>query len=452
VYLALEGVAGAIGQVHVLRFRQPHAESELRAALRELVRLCPRLRSVIERRFFGACLAVLPDGARVDELFQQAFRSLPIGTDEAAVNASLNDLVNEPFALEQGLPWRVCFLSGKGPPILIVSLHHVVCDGRGMITLLENLLRGLNGQGHLPMPVEDSSLLPAIWPLPVPSRSAVPGRLLSLWRSYRLERRSHARWKNQRALTLVKKKARFGPTGIVLHTAPASLDAIKAAAEARDCTVTELLVAALGTSFAGPASGDPAAVASVRLSVDLRPYFPVGRRPTLGNYVASVVVHLTNNGDREVAVASARAQLREARRRFEAREMSYPLLRAELAPRLLGRRLYGACARWFKRRGFLQDVTLHISNLGSVDRLNRHGDRAQAGALAFFTPALGPYVGCVGLGGCLYLGVSYPRSEVDEAAIKQALIDFDRQLAALCATIERKSIESILGRAAGRQR
>jgi hypothetical protein len=452
VYLALEGVAGAIGQVHVLRFRQPHAEAELRAAVRELVRLCPRLRSVIEPGLFGASLAVLPDGPRVDQLFQQAFRALPIGTDDATVNALLNQLVNEPFALEQALPLRVCFLGGKGQSILIVSLHHVVCDGRGMITLLENLLRGLNGQGSLPLPLEDPSMMAAIGPLPAPSRWSLARGLRSLWRSYRLERVARTRWKNQRALTLVKKNPRFGPTGVVLHTAPVSLDAIKAAAVARDCTVTELLVAALGTSFAGPASGDPAAVASVRLSVDLRPYFPVGHRPTLGNYVASLVVHLTNNGDREVAVASARAQLREARRRFEAREMSYPLLHAELAPRLLGRRLYGACARWFKRRGWLQDVTLHISNLGSVDRLNRHGDRAQASALAFFTPALGPYVGCVGLGGRLYLGVSYPRAEVDETAIKQALADFDAQLAALCGTIERKSIETILGRAAGRPR
>ena len=108
--------------------------------------------------------------------------------------------------------------------------------------------------------------------------------------------------------------------------------------------------------------------------------------------------------------------------------MGYPLLLAEVAPWLLGRRLLGWCVRQLKRRGRLQPVTVHFSNLGNVDALNRHGTRAQLAEHAFFTPALGPYVGCVGLGGRLYLGITYPRSEVDGIVIDRALHSFDRAL------------------------
>jgi hypothetical protein len=147
--------------------------------------------------------------------------------------------------------------------------------------------------------------------------------------------------------------------------------------------------------------------------------------------VASFLVRATRWRDFEVTIAEVRAQMREALRAFDRREMSVPLLLAELAPRLVGRRLLGACVRLLKRRRRLAQVTVHYSNLGAVDVLNRHGDRARLEGLAFFTPALGPYVGCVGLDGRLSLGLTYPRSEIDAAAVRGALADFDRKLAEL---------------------
>jgi hypothetical protein len=427
LYLALEGVAGAIAHVHVLHFDEAHTDAQLRAGIRELVRTCPRLCALVEPHPFGHRLSVLPDGERVERLFEQAFRVVPGAGDAASLHAFLNQLVNEPFDLERALPLRARVLTGGPRPILVLSLHHVVCDGRGAIQLLDRLMAHLNGEALAVMSLDDSSMLPAILP------RLAPGQFLDgarrLWRS--LRRRGGARGRRGPALSLVKERGSFGPTGVRLHDVPMALAAIKTAARARGCTVTELVLAALAASFAGRAQPRAGALATVRLSLDLRPYFPTERRPAFGNYVASVLVRATKWNQLDATVAELRAQLREVLGRLERKEMSVPLLLAELAPRLLGRRLLGWCVRALKRRARLAQVTLHCSNLGDVDLLNRHGVRARAASLVFFTPALGPYVGCVGLAGRLSLGVSYPRAEIDGGVIDDVLSDFDGNLRAL---------------------
>jgi hypothetical protein len=425
LYLALEGVAGTIAHVHVLRFDEAHTDAQLRAGVRELVRTCPRLRALIEPHRFGHRLCVLSDGERIERLFEQAFCVVPGAGDAVSLHTFLNQLANEPFDLERALPLRARVLTGGSRPILVLSLHHVVCDGRGAIQLLDRLMAHLNGGTLAVMPLDDASMLPAILP------RLAPGQFLDgarrLWRSLR----RRARWRGRPALSLVKERTTFGPIGVRLHDVPVALAVIKAAARARDCTVTELLLAALTASFAGRAQPRAGAVATVRLSLDLRRYFPAARRPAFGNYVASFLVRATGWNQLEATVAELRAQLREVIGRFERKEMSVPLLLAELAPRLLGRRLLAWCVRALKRRARLAQVTLHYSNLGDVDLLNRHGARARAGSLAFFTPALGPYVGCVGLAGRLSLGVSYPRAEIGGSVIDDVLSDFDSHLRAL---------------------
>ena len=428
LYLALESVAGAIGQIHVLRFHEPHAEADVRAGLRHLVRLFPRLRGLVEPTALGHRLAVLPEGARVDALFESAFRAVTVAEgagDAARLQSLLDELANEPFDLARALPLRARFLTGGPRPVLVLSLHHVVCDGRGMLKLLDALMAHLNGEELAAQPLDDPGMRAAFLPTRGP------------WRQMAWQRGERAAGKQSPALTLVKERGAFGPTSVRLHDVSVPLAAIKQAAAARGCTVSELVIAALGASFAGRAAPRARAVGSVRVSVDLRPYFPPERRPTFGNYVASFLVRVTRADDLEAALAEVHARMREVLGRFERREMGVPLLLAELAPRLLGRRLLGWCVRALKRRGRLAQVTVHCSNLGDADLLNGHGATARADALAFVTPALGPYVGSVGLGGRMYLGVTYPRAEIDETVIDGALADFERGLRALTGTSRR---------------
>ena len=121
---------------------------------------------------------------------------------------------------------------------------------------------------------------------------------------------------------------------MLLHSPPSALAAVRETARSRGCTVTELVVAALASSFAGSAEPDGHNAVTVRLSLDLRPYFAAERRPRFGNYVASFLVHLTRWRDLTTTITDVRAQVRDYVGRFERKEMSYPLLTAELAPRL----------------------------------------------------------------------------------------------------------------------
>ena len=377
---ALEGVAGAIAQVHVLRFGEPHAEAEIRAATRDLVRICPRLRTLVEPTLLGYRLRVLAEGARIDALCHQAFAVEPGGGDPRSLQGLVDRLVNEPFDLERALPLRARLLTGGPLPILVLKSAPPGLRRTGDDRLLDALMARLNGLEAAPMPLDDPSMIPAI----------APAGVRSLWRLFRLHLEERSLRKGTRALNLTKERgADFGPRGVRLHAVAADSAAVKAAATARGCSVTELLVAVLASSFARETGWDPRAPASVRLSLDLRPYFPPGRRPEIGNYVASFLVRLTEWADIDASTDQARAQMRGLGR-FERREMGYPLLLAELAPWLLGRRLLGWCVRQLKRRGRLQPVTVHFSNLGNVDALNRHGTRAQLAEHASSPPRSAP--------------------------------------------------------------
>jgi NRPS condensation-like uncharacterized protein len=349
------------------------------------------------------------------------------------VQAVIERLANEPFALERALPLRVRLLAEGPGTVLVFSLHHVVCDGRGMIQILESLMAHLNGRGGEVVPLDHPSMIPALLP------GSTFARLRSLWRSYWLQRRERKAVRGFRTISAGHEAGEFGPAGVRLHTVPVGLEAIKASARARDCTVTELVVAVLSASFARTSKQDGRNAAGVRLSVDLRPYFAEGRRPRFGNYVASFMVHISRWDDLEGAISDVRAQVRERLARFERKEMSYPLLMAELPPLLLGRRLLGRAAAALKRRGKLQPITFHYSSLGSVDGLNGQGDRAQVAELNFFTLAVGPYIGCVGMGNRLHLGITYPRREISDQAMAEILTDFDQRLARLVAGEESRN-------------
>jgi NRPS condensation-like uncharacterized protein len=310
---------------------------------------------------------------------------------------------------------------------LVLQLHHLVGDGRGAVALLARLMAHLDGAvgTEPPAVAEDPSMIPALLPWP---RTMV-AVLRSLWRSFWLHRSDEKFRQRFQTVTAGHAHAIFGPIGVALHSAGAPLAAIKDAAQRRGCTVTELVVALLAVAFAGDAPTGPRQAVTVRLSLDLRPYFPAGRHPRIGNYVASFLVHLTRWRDLDGTIADVRAQLREQVKRFSAHEMSYPFLLAELTHWLLGRTGLARAVRILKRRGRLQPITFHYSNLGSVDALNAAGGRAQLAALHFFTPAIGPYVGCVGLADRLSLGITYPASEIDGAVIDRILVTFDALLA-----------------------
>lgn len=422
----MEGIAGPIAHTHLVRFRTAQDADELRALVRQLIRETPRLRARPVPTLFGWRLAVLPEGDAVDRLSDRAWRIVPeVGADEEALRRFVTQVINEPFELESELPLRVYLIEGGAQPLLLFSVQHMVCDGRGMMELMARLMARLNGQQAQPVPMDSPSMVPAL----LPSPPTFINSLRSLWRSFWLSRRDGVTRRRLTPLLAGTPGPAFGRTGVRIYRSLASLPALKEAAHRHGCTVTELMIAALATGFGRDREPDGQSAILVRLSIDLRPYFPAERRPAFGNFVASFVVSLPRWRELTTTIAEVRAQIRDNVGRFERKEMSFPLIAAELTPRLLGRALLGRAAQALKRRGRLQPVTFHYSNLGNLESLNRFGARAQLDQLTTFGPAVGPFFCSGGLADRLSLGITYPAAEIDEVEIDEVLKSAERALA-----------------------
>ena len=422
MYMASEGIVGSIGQVYSLRFREAHTQAELRAAVRHLVRIYPRTRSMITPTFFTHRLRLLPDDARVNAFFAEAFQVVHgVGTDYASLQKYMEEVASEPFTLDHALPIRARLLVDSPLPVLVLIVHHVVCDGRGMVQMMDSLMAYLNGVEHPEVPIDEPSMVPAILP------KSLRERVRSLVRSYRIHRGETRTSKQWLTIELGKPDSTFGPPGVCIHPVPFDIPAIKRGAAKHGCSVTELLMALFTASFAREVEQDGRNAVSIRLSVDLRPYFEDDRRPTYGNYVASFMMHLTRWDEIGVIVTDIREQLRKNLERFERKEMSYPLVMGEIASRI-GRKIFRWTALAMKRRGLLPKATFHYSTLGSIDILNSHGARAQLDEVTGFVPTLVPFITSWWIGDTLCLTCSYPRHEIDGAAVDRMFADFDAAL------------------------
>lgn len=437
-YLAVDGIAGTVAQCYLLRLAvapgaQPVTPQAVRRALRELLSAFPRLRAVIEPTWTSWRQRILPDDAALDELLEVAHR-VETGVDPAdaqALEGYHAHLLNEPLSLERGLPWRSRLLPHPSEPVLFFSVHHVVCDGRSMMQMVGALLAALGGQPMTPQPLESPSMIPAL----LPARLADwPRALLAGWRAARADKRQISAGHIVRLPG--RPHPRFCRIGVRHHTLALDADALKRLAKSHGASVNTLLLALTGSAFfavareAGTSCADDMAV--MRMSVDLRRYFPEGRAPNFGNYVASVLL-----ADRAALPLSERlkaldAQVKGHLARFERRERLWPFLPAELVP-VIGRKAYAALAALVKRRDALQPLSCHATTLGLVDGINPPGAPVQLAGFFPTVPNFSPLFAFIGLKGRYVVTVSWPAAEIERATIDRLIHHFDRTLAELAA-------------------
>lgn len=424
MYVAIGGIVSSISQVYSMRLREEHSQDELRAAVRHLIHIYPRTRSMITPTFFIDRLRLLPDDDRIDELFTKMFQVVHgVDTDYSSLQKYLGELANETFVLENELPIRVRLLIGNSLPVLVLVVHHIICDGRGMVQMMGSIMAYLNGVKHLEVPVDEPSMVPAILP------ESLKDRIRSLVRSYRIFRAETLASKQIRTIELGKPEPTFGPAGVCIHPVPFDIKAIKRCAANRGYSLTELFVAVLTASFArgSGARQDGQNAVSIRISIDMRPYYEKNRRPTYGNYVASFMMHLQRWDDIGTIAADVHTQLQNNIQKFERKDASYPLLMGEIASRV-GRKILRWTVLAMKRRGKMPKTTFHYSTLGSMDILNSYGSRAQIDEVAGFVPTLVPFITNWWIGDKPCLTCSYPSHEIDGATISRIFADFDKTL------------------------
>ncbi len=444
MYLALEGVVGSVTQLIVMRLETGVSREAMRTAVRDVVRAYPRLRTVVEPTLFSHRLRVLDDGD-IDQLFDDAFRVVThVSSDPASLEGYVAELVNEPFALERGLPIRLRYVANGPHPALILMVHHVVCDGRSVMMTVEAIMRALNGKLVEPLAIDAPTMLPAVLP------TGFGARLASVWRSFR-DQRAQARAMRGRRVTRFGSldATRFGVVGVRLHVLPVGMDELKRASIARGCTVTALVLAALVEAFGRRVNGEDEAgrdAVAIRLSVDLRKYFPKGRAPTFGNYVGTFLVY-AGAVDAGRALATVSAQMREGLERFERKLMSYPLLLAELYA-AIGRKMFALAAIASKRKGTLPAMTCHYSNLGNLDGLNAKDATVRLFGLLATAPNVGPFVVTSGLGDSLAVTLSYGKNEATDAEVYALLERLDDAIRAIAREATPTAIDADLVRIA----
>ncbi|TAL22758.1 MAG: hypothetical protein EPO01_08470 [Aquabacterium sp.] len=423
-YVSIGNMIGSVLQTYYLRFDVPVAEGQVRRALRDLVDRFPRLRSAVEPTLGSWRLRILNDERVVDQLFDVAFR-VERGVDPESreqIEAYAARQMNEPVAFERGMPMRACFLPHAQHPVLIFCVEHYVCDGRSMIQLLTAIMALLNGRPVEPQPLESPSMLAAI----VPQRLLDwPARVAASWRHRGTEKALRAR---HRMVTLdTERMTRFTTHGLRYHELPVSPDAMRVAAKQLGTTVNTLMLAATARAVLVLAKEDPQAMAAIRLSVDLRRYFPQGSAPTFGNYVATFFVHEPHREQAVDHMRSIEAQMREGLQRFERREMIFPWLPAEL-PRFIGRKLYAKVALGLRERDKLPAMSCHLSNLGDCTGINPPNAQVRLITCHATAPSSGPFLVTASVAGRTFLTLCWQNDRMDRAAADAFIQRIDRCL------------------------
>lgn len=424
LYWAGEGYLGAINQPYLLRLSSGVDEALVRQTLRELLTAFPRLRAVVEPTGLHYGLRILPDGVAVDQLFADAFR-ITAGVDPSSrecLQAFHNEFINESVSLERGLPWRARFIPHDSQPALMFSVHHIIGDGRSMVMLLCAIMNRLNGQPIPPCKVDSPSMLPATMPL---KWWQWPGSIARWWRHSRADAQA---LKGLNIVTLARRRSpRYTTSSVRYHELPCPADTMKALAKQQGTTVNTLLTAIVANTFLALAPGDRQAVATMRISVDLRRYYPEGQAPEFGNYVATFTVLARPQATLGEQIASLEAQVKSHLARYERRDYALPLRLYEWLP-VVGRTLYSHLVVQSKARGTLPTLSCHLSNLGSAEFINPKGGHIRLQEVWPSTVSNVLLIGALSLNGKQFLPLIYQNDEIAHEAVSAFLDQLDGQL------------------------
>lgn len=368
-YAAIDGLAATMIQPYMLRFNAPVSEPDMRQALRRLVSCYPKLRAVLEPGLHRYHLRILPDDELVDQLFEVAYRVQP-GVDiddQSALEAYHNQMLNEVMPLERGLSARWRFMPHASRPVLFFGVHHLLSDGRSILLMIADLMKLLNGQGIEVQPVEAPSMVGSIapahwWQWPV---QIMRSRRHKLDEARRLSTMTVQQVPTRTTAHFTANKMRY-------HVVPVGTAEMRVAARKLGVSLNTFVVSALAQLFLDQAPQDPTAAAVIRISVDLRRYYPEHCQygPLLGNHVGAFLV--TEQGVAKSAserVKSVDASIKQGQERYARREMFWTYLLEEALP-WMGRTLIAHVAGQLKRKNRFPRISCHATSLGDVSWVN----------------------------------------------------------------------------------
>ncbi|MBI5926730.1 MAG: hypothetical protein HY836_14160 [Aquabacterium sp.] len=424
MYWAAEGYLGPINIPFILRFDAPVELALIRQTMRELATAFPRMRGVIEPTGLSYALRLLSDEAQINILFDDAFQVVQgvDATSREALQTLHTQLINQPICMERGLPWVARFIPHPTQPALLFSINHIIGDGRSMVQMVCAIMARLSGQAMPACQIDNPTMLPAVMPQ---KWWQWPGNIARWWRNSRADKQAAS---GHQIVTLNRKQSpRYTTTGIVYHDIPCPADTMKALAKAHGTTVNTLLTALVGNTFLALAEKNPKAMAAIRISVDLRRYYPEGKAPEFGNFVHSFTVLARQQATLDAQIQSLENQVKTHLARYETRDYALPLLFYELLP-LLGRTLFSYLIYRSKVKGTLPTLSCHLSNLGACEFINPKNARVRLHELWPTTLSTVFLIGAVILNGKQFLCLSHQNDEIPREAVDAFRAEFDRQI------------------------
>jgi hypothetical protein len=420
IYLTMEDVNIAQGAFLMLRFREAHPEAEIREAVRHLLLIYPRLRSLLEPTLFSYRLRILENNdERMGLFFSNAFRVIPkVGYNSSEFLSARRNFYNEPFSLFQTIPVKILYFPDDPTPVLMFSIHHVVGDGFSCIHMMGSLMAYLNGKMVEPVPVDDTSLLPALANRPF---YTLP---LQFIKSVQAMAEDGRQTPKGRLIQATDRPVNFfGPVDVHQQALKYGLPLIRSRAKELGVSITTVILAALAVSLTR-GRNVPGDMAGFIVSVNLRPYFP-DRQPVVGNYITGFMVRLPQAlwDDEPAIIREIHSQMMNKIGRIEKRQTLVSGLAAKMST-FLGKKNYARIIRLAKQAGILSK-TGALANLGNMDSLNSYGQKAQLCELLASSPSHGLFVSMSTLGEKVFVSFNFQEAEFSLPEVKACMARFE---------------------------
>ncbi len=433
-YVAVDGFAGTMMVATVMRISQPLTIEQVRKAARDLLTAYPRLRTLVEPGLWRYHLRILEDGPLMDQIVEaNCIEDSHIDVDDPLqFEAWQRRAVNDPMPLERGPAFKFRLAPHPTSPGLMIGIHHLAADGMTHAFLVHNILRSLNGMPMEPIPVEAPSMIEAIRP-----------EKWWQWPAQILKSRRHKIAEAQRlkAVNIVQIPTRLGShyttTGVRHHEVAMGASELRKAAKKAGISVNTLVVAAHADALLAPTANDPKAAAVIRISVDLRRFYPKEEKHgmLMGNHVGAYLI--IEQGAKKTAMQRVKdvdASLKEGLARFTNREMCWTYLLDELSP-WLGRVLIGHIAWKLKLANKFPKISVHVTTGGNVTILNVPGQPIHLTKLFVMVPSISVLSGTVESNGRYFMPMAWQMSETSYEEIGAFQQAVEASLTRMCREI-----------------
>ncbi|KPA13195.1 Condensation domain protein [Candidatus Magnetomorum sp. HK-1] len=424
LFFAMDSIITSLTQLITLRFKEKHDVDEIKLALRYLMTLYPRFRSVVQPTLFSYGIKVIDqDDRKVDILFQEAFkvkRNISLSSDQ--YDNLRRDMLNEPFSLEMSFPIRFCYLPDDPKPVLLISLHHIAGDGMSWFHFTNALLAHLNGKKISEVPLDNSGVTPALIDDPF---YKIPFQFLKSLKRFVTD---IGRSKGEKIIRPSIQPADFyGPVNSYYHVINYDIPTILSISRTLGCSITVLFMASLARAIIKKSGNKKGNVIGMLVSFDLRPYFKKNK-PVLGNFVRAfmIKIHEKYFNDPMQIIEQINTQLKEFQKQLNNREILFPWM-LDCLYMLMGKKLYSRAISRARKKG-LYPITCQVSNLGNLDPLNTNGENAQLCEAIATVPVYGIFMTITGLDGKFVSNFSYPEAEFTKDEIVDYVKCFENEL------------------------